>query len=330
MSPAKRPSVDQRGQDQLLKRLRNDGDFRAGAAAAAGTSQAGREQADRLQRESVKQVESMQQQLQQLQLEVQEKAAENVTLKAQHAQTEQETKTARDQLETRVRELEAEQQRRRNESAEQVDIVVDEISAGRHLCFERLRSDPSLRKQARALTGFPSADACIKFYAVCNVGKRAETMRLWRGPTELARRKEGQKPKSGSSPQASVSPQDGYLYTLVILRTGISFSVAEALTGVDAKTISLHFVTWVNYLKRVLHKIMPYPSREMIQACMGPRWESVYRTKNVRLILDATELTMQKPYSLEVGRACWSSYKVRAIRESLSARVERAGFDYAV
>ena len=54
----------------------------------------------------------MQQQLQQLQLEVQEKTAENVSLKVQHAQTEQEKKTARDQLETRVRELEAEQQRR--------------------------------------------------------------------------------------------------------------------------------------------------------------------------------------------------------------------------
>ena len=59
------------------------------------------------------------------------------------------------------------------------DLLAKWGEAGPRLTFSMLKHDPAVRKAATALTNFPSADACVAFYDLLNVGNRAQNMLLW-------------------------------------------------------------------------------------------------------------------------------------------------------
>ncbi|XP_064469823.1 uncharacterized protein LOC135384556 [Ornithodoros turicata] len=66
------------------------------------------------------------------------------------------------------------------------------------------------------------------------------------------------------------------------------------------------FTTWINFLATALEKLTVLPSVEDLQTHLP---KSFHGFENTRLLLDATEVRIQKPSSLNAQRQTFSTYK---------------------
>jgi hypothetical protein len=122
----------------------------------------------------------------------------------------------------------------------------------------------------------PSAETLVAFYNLMNEDGRCERLRFHCNPDAAYVMPNKRK----------MNPQDAYVYTLVLIKIGLDFDVAEVITGIDQSTGGRYFVQWVRALKVFGEKLFPPPSREQIQAVMPQRWKDVYGTDFIRLIID--------------------------------------------
>ena len=72
-------------------------------------------------------------------------------------------------------------------------------------------------------------------------------------------------------------------------------------------SVSRIFVTLINFLYHEFKGIDNFPTRDQIQRDMPKCFESYSST---RVILDATEINIEKPSSLYSQSATWSAYKI--------------------
>ena len=136
--------------------------------------------------------------------------------------------------------------------------------------------DPMHHKHCRTLTGMPSAETLVAVYNLMNEDGRCERLCFHYNPDAAY-----VKPN-----QRKMKPHDAYVCTLVLIKIGLDFDVAEVITGIDQSTGGRYFVQWVRALKVFGEKMFPHPSREQVQACMPQRWKDVYGTDFIRLIID--------------------------------------------
>ena len=111
--------------------------------------------------------------------------------------------------------------------------------------------------------------------------------------------KRGPKPKHNSMNQL-------FMF-LVWLRTGITLSLLGWLFDLPKATVSRHVITWSNFLYFSLGSQPIWPSKQVILDTMPESFRSTYPT--TRCIIDATELFCQRPSSLTLQSALYSSYK---------------------
>ncbi|XP_070389846.1 uncharacterized protein [Dermacentor albipictus] len=111
--------------------------------------------------------------------------------------------------------------------------------------------------------------------------------------------------------EARARPKESGLVTeffmvLVRLRTGMpGKGIARNFTMSESQ-VSRTFATWINVLERELAAITSIPSRDET----GPYVPRCFRFfENTRLILDATEVRIQRPSSIGAQRQTFSSYK---------------------
>ncbi|GFX83775.1 THAP domain-containing protein 3 [Trichonephila clavipes] len=102
-------------------------------------------------------------------------------------------------------------------------------------------------------------------------------------------------------------PIDRYFLFLVKLRTGISNEFLAILFGISDSTISrdFNFVTDVLYEKLKLQDV--FPSKDQVIRYMPPPFRMY--CKNVRIIVDCTEIEVQKPSSPMEQQMTFSRYK---------------------
>jgi hypothetical protein len=98
--------------------------------------------------------------------------------------------------------------------------------------------------------------------------------------------------------------------TLFLLRTGTHLSVAGSLFGIDSDTVTRYFVTWLSVLSSVLKRAMPFPSQEATRASVPVEWIEAFGEagKRVRIVLDATNISLPTPSDPDVQSATYSSY----------------------
>ncbi|GFT89619.1 THAP-type domain-containing protein [Trichonephila clavipes] len=102
-------------------------------------------------------------------------------------------------------------------------------------------------------------------------------------------------------------PIDRYFLFLVKLRTGISNEFLAILFGISDSTVSrdFNFVTDVLYEKLKLQDV--FPSKDQVIRYMPPPFRMY--CKNVRIIVDCTEIEVQKPSSPMEQQMTFSRYK---------------------
>ncbi|XP_065293901.1 uncharacterized protein [Dermacentor albipictus] len=97
-----------------------------------------------------------------------------------------------------------------------------------------------------------------------------------------------------------------FFMVLVRLKTGMPGEEVARNFLMSTSHVSRIFATWVNFLEHELEARMQMPTREMI----APHLPGCFRGfENTRLVLDATEVRIQRPSSLSAQRQTFSTYK---------------------
>lgn len=97
-----------------------------------------------------------------------------------------------------------------------------------------------------------------------------------------------------------------FFMVLVRLKTGMPGEEVARNFLMSASHVSRIFVTWVNFLELELEARVQIPTREMLAPYLPGSFRGF---ENTRLVLDATEVRIQRPSSLSAQRQTFSTYK---------------------
>ena len=106
-----------------------------------------------------------------------------------------------------------------------------------------------------------------------------------------------------------LSQEDELFLTLCKLRHDFPESDLATRFHVSQPTISRIFQTWVLCLCYSFQEINIWPSKDHVNKYMPDVFKSAY--PSMRVIIDATELPLEKTSNPDVQAATWSSYKNR-------------------
>lgn len=102
-------------------------------------------------------------------------------------------------------------------------------------------------------------------------------------------------------------PKDQLFMTLIKLRQNKDDIELSRLFKVSESTVSRVVITWINFLYFQLKEINIWPSKEIIQEHMPSDFGKKF--PKTRVILDATEIPIDKPTNVESQTVTWSNYK---------------------
>jgi hypothetical protein len=105
----------------------------------------------------------------------------------------------------------------------------------------------------------------------------------------------------------SLSAKTKLLIFLIKLKTNLTFSAIASLFGLNRNTVSQVFRNVLDITHEKCHKLLIWPSREMIQARMPKSFQDDF--PNCRVIIDATEIECEKPTAVKSQILMYSNYK---------------------
>ena len=112
---------------------------------------------------------------------------------------------------------------------------------------------------------------------------------------------------SKPGPKRGLTLKEELIVTLVRLRLGLMGRQLADIFSVSQSQLCRIFTTWVCFLATVLKEVLVlWPSQEEVKRNL-PRSFSKY--PNTRVIIDCTEMYIEKPTSPYAQRATWSEYK---------------------
>ncbi|KAJ8322147.1 hypothetical protein KUTeg_000618 [Tegillarca granosa] len=140
------------------------------------------------------------------------------------------------------------------------------------------------------------------YFSTCNSSfllPKAQNMRYWNGSStpEFDR----QRPL-----QTCVPLIDQFLAVLMRLKVGLFVHDIADRFLISTSTFSNIFVTWICLMYEELSIINRYPSRDLVNQTMP---SSFKKFKNLRVILDCTEIYIQRPSNLITQNLTFSNYK---------------------
>ena len=148
-------------------------------------------------------------------------------------------------------------------------------------------------------TGFPTYDMLMIFWRY--LGEKVNHLTHWRGKeTNL-------KGMPSSVLDRKLKPLDEFLLCLMRLRLGLQIKDLAFRFNISPASVSRIFTTWINFLYLEFKAIDFQPSREQVDRDMLVCFKWKY--PSTRLILDASEIHIETPSSLEMQSNTWSSYK---------------------
>ena len=106
-----------------------------------------------------------------------------------------------------------------------------------------------------------------------------------------------------------LKPQDEFLLTLMKLRLNKDDLELSLFFGIHQATVGRIFHTWINFMYYQWKELKIWSSRQLIDDFMPSDFQAKY--PSTRVIIDGTEIPIQKPSSPEDQSATWSSYKNR-------------------
>ena len=124
----------------------------------------------------------------------------------------------------------------------------------------------------------------------------ASKSKLWDGTGDI----------SNGRPRSVLTLYEEMLLTLVRIRRGYGTRHAAYLFGVSQSLTSKIFLSWCKLLANALKHVLVWPSKEIVSHSMPESFQLYPRT---RVIIDATEFHVEKPFRPHAQKLTWSNYK---------------------
>lgn len=203
--------------------------------------------------------------------------------------------------------LESENQKLKDEAA-QLRADVDGLMTQMKLAEDKLPSDKwgvtqikDNDHKTRFYTGLPS---WLTFLALFQfLEPKASRMTLWCG-NKTSKQTLHNQSKVGRKRKLALV--DEFFSVLMRLRLGLLVEDVADRFQISSTTMSRLFNTWILFLARELPLLFPWPSQQMIQQHASPDFATY---PNTRIIIDCTEIFIQRPTSLASQCLTFSSYK---------------------
>ena len=143
----------------------------------------------------------------------------------------------------------------------------------------------------------------MALYDFLDPGEQGENINYW-----LSGKDVDSTPKSVKQGRPrTLKPVDEFFLTLCRLRQGFAELHLAQLFNISQPTVSLIFISWINFLYLKLGHINIWPSRELVNETMPEDFKAKYPT--TRVIFDCTEVRCEMPSSLFLNSELFSSYK---------------------
>ncbi|XP_044577585.1 uncharacterized protein LOC123260520 [Cotesia glomerata] len=104
-----------------------------------------------------------------------------------------------------------------------------------------------------------------------------------------------------------VEPEDMFLLTLMKLRRNIPDFGLSFYFGISEAVVRNIFSTWIHYIYQLWSLLDTWPSREVVDFYMPEGFKKFY--PSTRVIVDATEMPIDKPSNPIAQQATFSTYK---------------------
>ena len=106
-----------------------------------------------------------------------------------------------------------------------------------------------------------------------------------------------------------------FVLVLMRLRLGLFERDLAHRFEISESTVSVIFRTWIRFLRLELQELIITPPRDVLQEHMPKLFKEFY--PKTALIIDCTEIQMERPSALDNQSSCYSSYKSRTTMKSL-------------
>ena len=137
------------------------------------------------------------------------------------------------------------------------------------------------------------------------IAPQARKMTYWKGPARTVNPlNRAQKP----GPQRKLTPKNEFLLSMMKIKTGLHMEILGDLFGLSKSQVSRTCFTWWRFLAREIGSLVYNPEKHAIMKCRPKAFDHpLYR--DVRHIVDCTEIFIETPKSLDLQASCWSNYK---------------------
>lgn len=179
----------------------------------------------------------------------------------------------------------------------------NEILLSRQFSLDKIKDDNSA---ILFYTGFPSYKALMSFYKY--IEPKLEKMQYWKGERFIKGSQPYQEDENRKKPGPSrkLSFLDEFLLVLMRLKAGLFVQDLADRFGISISLVSRICITWINLLYFELKDIFPFPTQELVRKNMPEEFAEFAST---RIILDCTELFIQRPSAMLAQSETWSDYK---------------------
>ena len=120
--------------------------------------------------------------------------------------------------------------------------------------------------------------------------------------------------------------QDQFLLVMIKLRLNLEFKHIANLFNISPQDAGSLFREWINFMYYRFGSVPLWPERDVIIKNMPSKFREDFPT--VLLILDGTELKMEKPSSLRSQSQCYSDYKSATTLKGLVGVDPRGSFTF--
>jgi hypothetical protein len=183
-----------------------------------------------------------------------------------------------------------------------------------------MKSDDSVRHY----TGLPTL---AFLYTLFNIlAPFCKSLNYWKGASSTGKKEWQEKGQKRPGTSRKLSLLQEFILTLMRLRLGIDTTTLSHWFGISKGQVSKTFSTWINFLYQMLGGFIKWPSKDKIKKHMPLAFKLKY--PNTRVIIDCTEIFVQRPKNPSAQSKTWSSYKTHNTYKALVGITPNGSFSF--